>query len=145
PSKQQQQQQPELEPKFDLPDDPDVWIKAFKVAVAVNHRVSIRDRRTAEKIANTIVPEGSEGQTLIEAYPGPGRLTRALLELPKNRIKKLIVVENWGPYLQWLTPLQEADPRVEVLEMDPFNWATYSHLSEHGMLDDIPTLGWNEG
>lgn len=33
---------------------------------------------------------------------GPGQLTRALLKLPKKRIKKLIVMEDHEPYLDYL-------------------------------------------
>ncbi|KAG6918073.1 hypothetical protein DXG01_016731 [Tephrocybe rancida] len=128
-----------------LPTDPAEWAKLFKVVLAVNHRVSLRNPDTAAKIANGFVPEGSEGKVIIEAYPGPGQLTRALLNLPKERIRKIIVLENYGPYLEWLKPLQEADPRLVVLEKDGANWASYSDMAQLGVLDDVSKHPWDQG
>ncbi len=39
---------------------------------------------------------------LTDCRVGPGQLTRALLALPKERIKKLIVLETHDDYLQYL-------------------------------------------
>ena len=33
---------------------------------------------------------------------GPGQLTRALLRLPKERVKRVIVMEDWENYLEYL-------------------------------------------
>ncbi|KAG6861468.1 hypothetical protein C0995_016247 [Termitomyces sp. Mi166 len=136
---------PSYESKLHLPTDPEEWKKLFKVWIQINHRVSLRNPETAAKIADAFVPEGSRDKVVIEAYPGPGQLTRALLDLPKERIKKLIVLENWSHYLDWLRPLKEVDPRIEIVEMDPFYWETYARVTELGLLDDVQKLEWNEG
>ncbi|KAG6830796.1 hypothetical protein H0H92_014645 [Tricholoma furcatifolium] len=135
----------DLASKEHLPADVETWSKLFKSVVAVNHRVSIRNPKTAAKIADAFVPEGSKDKIVIEAYPGPGQLTRALLNLPKDRIKKLIVLEEWAPYLEWLKPLQETDPRLIVLNQDGFQWSTYSYMEEQGLLDDVSKLKWTDG
>ncbi|KAG5720008.1 hypothetical protein E4T56_gene6859 [Termitomyces sp. T112] len=131
--------------KLHLPTDPQEWTKVFKGSTRINHRISLRNPTTAAAIADAFVPEGSRDKVIIEAYPGPGQLTRALLDLPKERIKKIILLENWESYIDWLKPLKEADPRVEIVEMDPFLWDTYSHVSELGMLDGVQKMEWNKG
>ncbi|KAG6856289.1 hypothetical protein H0H87_005772 [Tephrocybe sp. NHM501043] len=136
---------PEASSKFELPSDPKEWAKLFKVPLAVNHRISIRNSDLAAKVADAFVPEGSRGKVIIEAYPGPGQLTRALLNLPKDRVRKLIILESWAPYLEWLKPLEAADPRLIVLEKDGFNWASYSEISELGLLDDVAKVDWKSG
>ncbi|KAG6865520.1 hypothetical protein C0991_001841 [Blastosporella zonata] len=133
------------ESKLELPTDPKEWARLFKVPLLVNHRVSLRNPDTAAKVAEAFVPEGSQGKVIVEAYPGPGQLTRALLNLPKERIRKLIILENWAPYLEYLKPLQEADPRVVVMSNDGANWGSYSQITELGLLDDVPKVKWNEG
>jgi transcription factor 1 len=49
-----------------------------------------------------MVPSGADQKVVIEAFPGPGVLTRALLRLPKQRIKNLIVIEHDVRCLQYL-------------------------------------------
>ncbi|KAG6885163.1 hypothetical protein C0993_005403 [Termitomyces sp. T159_Od127] len=131
--------------KIHLPCGPEEWSKHFKAPILINHRISVRNPATAATIADAFVPEGSQDKIIVEAYPGPGQLTRALLALPKERIKKLIVIENWEPYLEWLRPLQEVDPRVELVEMNPFLWDTYTRMTELGILNDVQKIEWNKG
>ncbi|RDB16929.1 Mitochondrial transcription factor 1 [Hypsizygus marmoreus] len=136
---------PSIDPeKVHLPPEHE-WRKHFPLYVSVNHRVSIRHAPTAKKIAEAFVPEGSKDKVIVEAFPGPGQLTRALLDLPKERIKRLIVMEDWEPYLQYLRPLELADPRVKIVNRDGYTWDSYQRLGELGLLDDVPKLGWEEG
>lgn len=102
----------------DLPP-PEDWKLHFPVPVANFARVSLFNENTASKIANAFLPSGSKDKVVVEAYPGelyelegfclfsdlaagPGALTRALLKLPKSRLSKLIVIEDYEPYLKYL-------------------------------------------
>lgn len=102
----------------------DEWRSHFaSLATAIRERVSIRNPDTAARIANSFLADKSiaagEGKIIIEAFPGmssnallvpqphspktgPGALSRALLELPKNRVQKLIILEDWDKYLDYL-------------------------------------------
>lgn len=81
--------------------------------------VSISNPDTADLVANASVPEGSKGKVIIEGFPGaysystlpetlmkllkgPGCLTRALLKLPKERIRKIIILEDNEEFLRCL-------------------------------------------
>lgn len=104
--------------KGDLPPIME-WRKHFTSTLESNHRISIRNPETAAAMADAFVPEGSHGKVVIEAFPGelyfcctfhkqphrvqgPGQLTRALLALPEERIRKLIVLESNTQYLKYL-------------------------------------------
>lgn len=104
--------------KGDLPPIME-WRKYFTSTLESNHRISIRNPETAAAMADAFVPEGSHGKVVIEAFPGelyfcctfhkqphrvqgPGQLTRALLALPEERIRKLIVLESNTQYLKYL-------------------------------------------
>jgi hypothetical protein len=87
---------------------------------AIRDRVSVRNPKTAAAIAESFVPKGSCAKIVLEAFPGvfhfvylvyainrftfegPGTLTRALLGLPRDRIQKLIVLEDYELYLEYL-------------------------------------------
>jgi len=99
----------------------------------------------AAKAAEQFVPDGSKDKVVIEAFPGPGALTRALLALPKSRIRKLIVVENHKPYLDYLYPLADTDPRLVVIPMNAFAWEAYQFIEESGELNGVATHPWDEG
>lgn len=68
----------------------------------VKHHVCLRNSETAAKIAEAFVPAGTKDKVIIEAFPGPGILTRALLQLPRERIRKIIVLENAECFLDSL-------------------------------------------
>ncbi|KAJ8518146.1 hypothetical protein ONZ45_g4748 [Pleurotus djamor] len=122
------------------------WRKHFRNdSVITRDRVSVKKPQTADMIAEGFVPEGSEGKVIIEAYPGPGALTRALMKLPKSRINKIIVLEDYEPYLEYLRPLEAADPRVTVIPKPGYSWDSYEVIQEHGLLDDVKTLDWSAG
>jgi len=55
--------------KADLPLV-DEWRRQFPALLATNHRVSIRNPKTASQLANAFIPDGSEGKVVIEAFPG---------------------------------------------------------------------------
>lgn len=97
---------------------------------AVKHNVFIRNSETAAKVAEAFVPAGTKDKVVIEAFPGtmdfpdppsvgltiilvgPGILTRALLQLPRERIRKIIVLENAECFLDSLRVRQCTFPFV---------------------------------
>ncbi|KAF8627810.1 hypothetical protein AX15_004235 [Amanita polypyramis BW_CC] len=121
------------------------WKKRFPIIPSINHRVSIRNPYTAQAIADAFVPSGSRDKVIIEAYPGPGQLTRALLELPKERVKKIIILEDHRNYLEYLYPLETVDPRVKVLPVGGFEWDSYLVIDEMQLLKDVAKLAWEDG
>ncbi|KAG1807691.1 S-adenosyl-L-methionine-dependent methyltransferase [Suillus subaureus] len=130
--------------RFDLPPR-SKWRNYFPTSgMAFKSRISIANPETAALVAESFVPSGSRDKVIIEAYPGPGALTRALMQLPKERIRKIIVLEDVEQYLNFLNPLQEADPRVQVLPMNGFSWDTYHQLDVQGFLDDVENIPWNQ-
>ncbi|PBK95639.1 S-adenosyl-L-methionine-dependent methyltransferase [Armillaria gallica] len=129
---------------IDLPDFLQ-WRSFFPSNSSLAHRISVANPETAKKIANAFVPEGSKDKVIIEAFPGPGQLTRALLALPKERIKKLIVLETHDDYLQYLRSLEAIDDRVKVLDLPAVAWSTYDTVEEMGLLKDVVTLPWEAG
>lgn len=46
------------------------WRKFFVPTLDTLSRISVRNPKTAEKIANAFVPEGSVDKVVIEAFPG---------------------------------------------------------------------------
>ncbi|KAH9057340.1 S-adenosyl-L-methionine-dependent methyltransferase, partial [Lactarius vividus] len=133
----------------DLPPLPpiDDWISHFPYgSIVARDRISIRNPMTAIRVAESFVgsKKTSTGKpkVIIEAFPGPGALSRAFLTLPPDKLKKLIILEDHEPYLEYLHPLARADPRVTVVPRSGFSWDTYSYLVESGDLDvDITPWG----
>ncbi|KAF8902941.1 S-adenosyl-L-methionine-dependent methyltransferase [Gymnopilus junonius] len=122
----------------------DTWRKVFHMTKDVGKRVSLRNPDTAKMLAESFVPEGSRDKVVIEASPGPGQLTRALLDLPKERIKKLIVLEPVSQYLEYLKPLENIDERVKVLPLPGHSWSSYTKLLEMGLLSDVEKTDWSQ-
>ncbi|KAG8689900.1 Mitochondrial transcription factor 1 [Ceratobasidium sp. 423] len=83
-----------------------------------------------------------EGRVIIEAFPGPGGVTRALLELPRSEVKRVIVLEEELKYLPALKELEYYDDRVHVLAQSGFIWETYDVVKELGLLDDVEAEDW---
>ncbi|KAI0035850.1 S-adenosyl-L-methionine-dependent methyltransferase [Vararia minispora EC-137] len=142
----------QIDPLSHLPPTPpsNIWVRYFSdKPVAVRDRVTISNPRTAVEVAKAFIggntTHSNEPKIVIEAFPGPGQLSRALLTLPPSKLKKLIILESYGPYLDYLTPLAEADPRVELVHLSGFNWDTYKHLEEAGILDDVEKMSWDAG
>ncbi|OBZ68250.1 Mitochondrial transcription factor 1 [Grifola frondosa] len=109
-------------------------------------RVSICNPVTASKVAESFICGDSiaagDNKIVIEAFPGPGALSRALLELPSSKIRKLIILEDNEHYLPYLRPLQEADPRVTVVPLSGFMWDTYFEIENMGLLEGVETVPW---
>ncbi|CCM06868.1 uncharacterized protein FIBRA_09176 [Fibroporia radiculosa] len=129
---------------------PSEWKDIFSSStVSSRDRVSLRAPETAQLIAESFLSGASsangEGKIVIEAFPGPGALSRALLELPASNIQKLIILEDHPDYLKYLKPLEAADSRVKVVPLSGFDWDTYSHIEEIGLLDDVKTVPWSSG
>ncbi|KAI0046065.1 S-adenosyl-L-methionine-dependent methyltransferase [Auriscalpium vulgare] len=132
-----------LPPGFDrLPPipPPDEWRKAFPLSTAAaRDRVSIRNPATAVAVARAFIngdgTKTGQPKTVIEAFPGPGLLSRALLTLPPSELGKLIILEDYKPYLEYLRPLAEADPRVTLIEASGFSWQTYTTMEEERRFD----------
>ncbi|KAG6337090.1 hypothetical protein ID866_2001 [Astraeus odoratus] len=130
--------------KFYLPADCD-WGAAFPTAGSIfSNRVSLRNPEAAALVADAFIPDGCKDKVVVEAFPGPGVLTRALMNLPKERIRKIIVLEHLEPYLDFLRPLQEVDPRVQVLPLDGFSWNSYHDVELGGYLSDVEVIPWNK-
>ncbi|KAG7091060.1 hypothetical protein E1B28_010117 [Marasmius oreades] len=108
-------------------------------------RVSIANPSTADKVANAFVPDGVKGKVIIETFPGPGQLTRALLRLPKERIERLIVLEEDPWFLNYLESLEEVDPRLKVIPASGMNWESYDIAGSQGLLDGVSEIGWDAG
>ncbi|KAH9913355.1 S-adenosyl-L-methionine-dependent methyltransferase [Amylocystis lapponica] len=123
------------------------WREAF--AHYTKDRVSLYNPRTTASVAHSLFspqsPVAGENKVIIEAFPGPGALSRALLELPKSTIRKLIILEDNTSYLPYLRALEEADSRVKVVPLSGFDWDAYSTMEESGLLDDIESVPWEGG
>ncbi|KXN90833.1 Dimethyladenosine transferase 1, mitochondrial [Leucoagaricus sp. SymC.cos] len=139
-------------PNGDISDDFDYtvlpprgrWGEVFPWSMETKSRFALMDAEVAKLLAEAYVPEGSKDRIVVEAFPGPGVLTRALLDLPKDRIKKLIVLEDYDRYYNYLQPLQAMDPRVTVLPVSGYMWTTYEFIEQMGLLKDVKTVDWSE-
>ncbi|KAJ7287554.1 S-adenosyl-L-methionine-dependent methyltransferase [Mycena rebaudengoi] len=131
--------------EFLLPPHED-WRKHFPTAARIyQNRISLSNPDTAALVANSFVTKKAVAKTIIEIFPGPGQLTRALLNLPKKRIEKLIVLEHVPEYLKYLKPLEAADSRLQVVPIPGESWESYQTLQDMGLLNHIRTVPWNEG
>ncbi|KAF8271235.1 S-adenosyl-L-methionine-dependent methyltransferase [Lactarius quietus] len=133
---------PLLKHYFSLPPLPplDDWLSHFPYGpIVVRDRISIRDPVSAIHVAHSFIDAKKtwtgNPKVVIEAFPGPGALSRAFLTLPPSKLKKLIILEDHEPYLEYLRPLARVDPRVTVVPKSGFSWDTYSYLLESGDLD----------
>ncbi|TDL24169.1 S-adenosyl-L-methionine-dependent methyltransferase [Rickenella mellea] len=84
-------------------------------------------------------------KVIIEAFPGPGALTRALLELPPSRLKRLIVMEESPVYLDYLKVLEAHDPRVKVVPLSGWAWSSYTEIEAGGLLNEVSESPWESG
>ncbi|EJD03059.1 S-adenosyl-L-methionine-dependent methyltransferase [Fomitiporia mediterranea MF3/22] len=117
----------------------------------LTERVLLKDTDMADRLVQSYFkdehyPEGhtGEGRIVIEAFPGPGCLTRSLLKLPPSKIKRLIVLEEVPQFLEYLKPLEEVDPRVVVVPLSGFTWSTYTEIEARGLLHDVETRSWED-
>lgn len=118
----------------------DDWLTHFPyTSPQVRDRISIRTPATAIGLAHSFMnskkTSTNNPKVIIEAFPGPGALSRAFLTLPSSQLRRLIILEDHEPYLEYLRPLARADPRVRLVSRSGFSWDTYSYLAENGDLD----------
>ncbi|KAJ7497275.1 S-adenosyl-L-methionine-dependent methyltransferase, partial [Mycena latifolia] len=122
------------------------WRQYFPSASrAFQHRVTLANPITAAVVADAFIPAGSKDKLVLEIFPGPGQLTRALLELPRDRINKLIVLENAEMYLKYLKPLEAMDDRLTVVPISGESWGSYQILHDMKLLDDVRSVPWDQG
>ncbi|KAI0330161.1 S-adenosyl-L-methionine-dependent methyltransferase [Cubamyces sp. BRFM 1775] len=125
------------------------WKVKFPVQNTLRReRVSLCNPDTASKLAASFLAEPStdDGKIVIEAFPGlsgPGALSRAMLELPSSKLRKLIILESDEVFFSALKPLEDADPRVTVLPMSGHSWDTYTYIEEHGLLEGLQRQPWD--
>jgi len=121
----------------------------FDQGNALKDRACIKRSDTAQLVANAFIgdasPVGGDGKVIIEAFPGPGALSRALLELPRSKVRKLIILEDHEEYLPHLKALEEVDSRVHVIPYSGYMWDTYTYLEDAGLLSDVPVVPWKGG
>ncbi|KAJ7925279.1 S-adenosyl-L-methionine-dependent methyltransferase [Mycena leptocephala] len=128
-----------------LPPRP-LWRQYFpSLARPFQHRVTLANPTTAAMVADAFVPKDSVDKVVVEIFPGPGQLTRALLSLPRSRIKKLIVLEHADIYLKYLKPLEAVDSRLTVVPLSGEAWSSYQTLQDMNLLDDVRTIPWDQG
>ncbi|KAI0633426.1 S-adenosyl-L-methionine-dependent methyltransferase [Trametes polyzona] len=125
---------------------PSDWKTAFPINNTTRReRAVVNNPATARLVARSFLSEAQSdngGKIVIEAFPGPGALSRALLELPPSQVRKLIILEDDKQFLDALKPLEAADPRVTIVPMSGHSWDTYSYLEEHGLLEGLQPQPW---
>lgn len=100
------------------------WKSQFPTTVAARSRVFVHNQKTAYRLAKSFFDADfddpsllgfqEDGKVVIEAFPGPGVLTSALLKFPKSVIKKIIVLEDLPVYLKYLK-VRVTWGRLEIL------------------------------
>ncbi|KAH9831248.1 S-adenosyl-L-methionine-dependent methyltransferase [Rhodofomes roseus] len=125
------------------------WRRIFDTANNIKERACIKRVDTARLVVESFLgdksPAGGEDKVVIEAFPGPGALSRALLELPRSKLRKLIILEDNAEYLPHLKALELVDTRVHVVPYSGFLWDTYTYLEDTGLLSDIQPVPWENG
>ncbi|KAI0320776.1 S-adenosyl-L-methionine-dependent methyltransferase [Amylostereum chailletii] len=124
------------------------WRDTFPRLQQVRDRISLRNPLSSMQVAQAFVgsdwSDSGKPKTVVEAFPGPGALSRGLLTLPPSKLGKLIILEDYEPYLEYLRPLELVDPRVKVVPLSGFTWDTYRVLEDERILDP-ETIDWNDG
>ncbi|GAA6050191.1 hypothetical protein JCM3770_000446 [Rhodotorula araucariae] len=110
---------------------------------AVRGRSTLINEESAQGVVKAWGVDRMEGVTVVEAYAGPGGLTRALLDLPN--VKRVVAIEDAFRYLPFLNRMEERHPgRFTQILQDPFRWEAYSEVETSGLFDDVPTVPWDE-
>ncbi|GJN89254.1 hypothetical protein Rhopal_002233-T1 [Rhodotorula paludigena] len=116
---------------------------------AVRGRSTLVNEESARALVKAWGIDRMQDVTVVEAYAGPGGITRALLELPN--VKRVAAVEDayrYYPFLEVLASqvLKERYPgRVEHIGVDSFRWEAYTEVEQRGLFDDVPTLSFDQG
>jgi hypothetical protein len=111
---------------FSLPPLPPVekWLSHFSYStVILRDRISLRTPATAISVAQSFINSKKtftgKPKVIVEAFPGvrclkavmklflipclgPGALSRAFLTLPPSQLRRLIILEDHEPYLEYL-------------------------------------------
>lgn len=92
--------------------------------VAQRERISVHNPDTALAMAHAFLDSDSTRstgpKTVIEAFPGPGMLSRALLTFPEDKLGRLIILEDDPRFLAFL----------EVCVIMSSNCARFTELSD---------------
>ena len=131
------------------------WPLAFSFSRGMNarHRYFVANNETAQTIVDRIGLDRTDGKkyTVIEAYPGPGTLTRLMMRHPN--VEKVIALEASDMFAAWIETIRE-DPsmadvkdKLAVLRASGYEWGTYEQLVDGGYLDHLrgrlPNFGPN--
>ena len=134
---------------------PSQWKSVFNFTKEqfARHRYFVARQDTAQAIVDKIGLDDAERNghkaTIVEAYAGPGTLTRQLMQHPS--VERVVALENAPTFLPWLERLK-VDPTLEavqdklhILPESGFSWDTYETLVDGGYLanleNKIPNLG----
>lgn len=134
---------------------PSKWKKTFSFTKEhlARHRYFVARQDTAQDIVSKIGLDDPERQgqktTIIEAYAGPGTITRELMKHPN--VERVVALENVPLFLPCLEELKK-DPTLEgihdklqILPESGFVWDTYEMLVKDGYLshleNKLPNLG----
>ncbi|KAG8899778.1 Mitochondrial transcription factor 1 [Tulasnella sp. 417] len=124
------------------------WPKRYpmKKGIGTSERSYLFNPVAARELVKTYgLEENGHPKVVLETYPGPGVLTRALLTLPRTALKKLIICEYGKTFHPDLEALAAADDRVHLVKEGAYYWTVYHDLEEQGHFDDLPRLGFDEG
>ena len=124
------------------------WPLTFSFSRGKNarYRYFVANHETAQNIVDKISLDRADGRkvTVIEAYPGPGTLTRLFMRHPN--VEKVIALEGSEMFANWLDMLRE-DPamadvkdKLSVLRSSGYEWSTYEQLVDGGYLDHLRGL-----
>ncbi|KAH7108142.1 S-adenosyl-L-methionine-dependent methyltransferase [Auriculariales sp. MPI-PUGE-AT-0066] len=106
-------------------------------------RAFLHNQATANTVAASFLLGVKTPKVIIEAYPGVGVLTRALLQYPPSIVKSLIVLEDVPQLLPPLEAIRKADDRVVIVPRSGYEWSTYTHLETEQLLPGAHTP-WEE-
>ncbi|KAL8292604.1 hypothetical protein RQP46_001216 [Phenoliferia psychrophenolica] len=113
---------------------------------AIPRRPTLVNETAARELVREWGIDKMHDPVIIDAFAGPGGISRALLEL-KN-VKRVISVEDslrYMPHLQRLKDQQEDPSRLALVNYDPFSWEAYTKIQQDGLLDDVPKIDWETG
>ncbi|KAE8259026.1 hypothetical protein A4X13_0g1289 [Tilletia indica] len=130
---------------FSHPHLPDFtqWATSFSPARAFSgSRYIVANKNTAEDLVASLgldrLAKKGIKTTVIEAYPGPGILTRVLLNHPA--VEKVIAMEDNKQHLAYLDILK-ADPtfghKLAIIRSSGYLWPSYDHVLNDGHLDHL--------
>ncbi|GEM07353.1 dimethyladenosine transferase [Rhodotorula toruloides] len=110
---------------------------------ALRARPTLINEESAREIVRKWGVHEMQDVTVVDSYAGAGGLTRAYLELPN--VKRVIVLEEAIRYMECFDSLLEKyGDRIKIVRTDPFQWEAYTAVSKQGLLDDIPTVPFEQ-